>query len=211
MIILRGNLLFLDCLQRSDVTLCLKQKLAFQLYAMKNLLQLLFFVILAASCHTDSDEPRERFPFDGTGYRPVYTSADEVAKVEIISAKPLQKPGKIYLLDPYLFINEPGQGIHIVNNADPKNPKNISFISILGNYDIAAKGEFLYADNLSNLLVFNISDPTAPKLVKTVPNVVPIKNYPPFNNVYFECVESKKGIVTGWEKVPMSERPKCSR
>ena len=208
---LRRDQIFLDCLQRSDATLCLKQKLAFQLYAMKNLLQLFFFVALAASCQTDSDEPRDRFPFDGTGYRPVYTSADEVAKIEIINAKPLEKPGKIYLLDPYLFINEPGQGIHIINNADPKNPKNLSFISIMGNYDIAAKGEFLYADNLSNLLVFNISDPTAPKLVKTVANVVPIKNYPPFNNVYFECVESKKGIVTGWEKVPMSERPNCSR
>jgi hypothetical protein len=171
----------------------------------------MILISIVTSCITDNSEPEERFPFDGTGYRPIYTDAEKVAKVEIIDAKPLAVPGKIYLLDPYLFINEPGQGIHIVNNADPRNPKNLSFISIQGNYDIAAKGDFLYADNLSNLLVFDISDPKAPKLVKKVADVIPTKNYPPYNNVYFECVESKKGIVTGWEKVPMSKRPNCSR
>ncbi|MCE7066170.1 hypothetical protein [Dyadobacter sp. CY326] len=178
---------------------------------MKYSLLLLLLVALIVSCTTERDEPLQRFPFDGTGYRPIYSTEENLAKIETIGAQPLAKPGKIYLLDNYLFINESGQGIHIIDNADPKNPKNLSFISIPGNYDIAAKGSFLYADNLSNLLVFNISDPKSPKLAKTIPNAIPVNNYPPFNNVYFECVESKKGIVTGWEKVPMSEMPKCSR
>ena len=179
--------------------------------AMKNLFQLFLLLAIVTSCVTDSSDPYERFPFDGTGYKPIYKTAEEMAKIEVIGAQPLAKPGKIYVLEPYLFINESGQGIHIVDNSDPKNPKNISFISIIGNYDMAAKGTFLYADNLTNLVVFDISNPKAPRLTKTVPNAIPVNNYPPFDGVYFECVESKKGIVTGWEKVPMSERPNCSR
>ncbi|MCF0041966.1 hypothetical protein [Dyadobacter fanqingshengii] len=178
---------------------------------MKNLLRLFFLFAIVTSCVTDGSDSFERFPFDGTGYRPIYTTEEEMAKIEVIGAQPLSKPGKIYVLEPYLFINEAGQGIHIVDNSDPKNPKNISFISVAGNYDMAAKGKFLYADNLTNLVVFDISDPKAPKLTKKVPNAIPVNNYPPFDNVYFECVESKKGIVTGWEKVPMSKRPNCSR
>lgn len=178
---------------------------------MRNLLRLFIFAAVAVSCTSNDNGPTERFPFDGTGYRPIYMSEEELAGVEIIGAQPLSKPGKIYVLEPYLFINELGKGIHIVDNSDPKNPENISFISIAGNYDMAAKGTILYADNLSNLVVFDISDPKAPKLTKKVANAIPVNNYPPFNNVYFECVESKKGIVAGWEKVPMSERPNCSR
>jgi len=179
---------------------------------MKSFFQLVFLFAFAVACVNESDtDPNEGLPFDGTGYRPIYASADEIAKVEIIAAKPLANPGKIYTLDQYLFINESGEGIHIVDNADPRNPKNLSFVAIKGNYDIAAKDKFLYADNMSNLLVFDITDPKAPKLVKTVPNVVPVKNYPPFDRVYFECVDSKKGVVTGWEKVPMSRRPNCRR
>ncbi|MCF2487600.1 hypothetical protein [Dyadobacter sp. CY347] len=178
---------------------------------MNNLLRLFFLVAIVSSCITDSDDRFERFSFDGTGYRPIYTTEEDMAKIAVIDAQPLSKPGKIYVLDPYLFINESGKGIHIIDNLDPKNPKNISFISIAGNYDMAAKGKYLYADNLTNLVVFDISDPKLPKLTKTVPNAVPVNNYPPFNNVYFECVESKKGIVTGWEKVPMAKRPNCSR
>ncbi|MCF0048564.1 hypothetical protein LXM25_00765 [Dyadobacter sp. LJ53] len=178
---------------------------------MKNRFLLFFLLAIVSSCVTDGDDFYERIPFDGTGYRPNYKTAEEMAKIEVIGAQPLSKPGKIYVLEPYLFINESGQGIHIVDNSDPKNPKNISFISITGNYDMAAKGTFLYADNLTNLVVFDISNPKAPKLTKTVPNAIPVNNYPPFDGVYFECVESKKGIVTGWEKVPMSQKPNCMR
>ncbi|MCF2518611.1 hypothetical protein [Dyadobacter sp. CY351] len=178
---------------------------------MKNLLHLCLLLIIVASCITDSNDPSERFPFDGTGYRPRYSSAEDAARIEVIAAQPLSKPGKIYVLDDYLFINESGHGIHVVDNSDPKNPKNISFISIAGNYDMAAKGAFLYADNLTNLVVFDISNPKSPKLTKTIPNAVPGTDYPPVSNVYFECVESKKGIVTGWEKVPMAKRPNCFR
>jgi hypothetical protein len=178
---------------------------------MKSILPIFLLLFASLSCITDNSEPFNGIEFDGTGYRPIYATAEEVAKIQVQEARPLSKPGKIYHLDPYIFVNESGEGIHIINNADPRNPENLSFISIPGNYDMAAKGTWLYADNMSNMVVFDISDPKSPKLTKTIADAIPVNNYPSFRNIYFECAEDKKGIVVGWEKVPMSERPKCYR
>ncbi|WP_221391344.1 hypothetical protein [Dyadobacter sp. NIV53] len=179
---------------------------------MKNLIFPLLLVVCLLSCLTDNgDEPINGISFDGTGYIPVYATAAELSEVKITDALALADPGKIYLLDPYIFVNERGKGVHIIDNSDPKNPKNMAFISILGNYDIAAKDNWLYADNVSDLLVFDISNPKAPRLNKRIANAIPVNNYPPFQNVYFECADSKSGIIVGWEKVPMSVRPKCYR
>jgi hypothetical protein len=179
--------------------------------AMKKSPLLLLMLFAFFSCLPETNENVSPVKFDGTGYKPIYASADQVADIEFTTAKPLTEPGKIYVLEPYLFINEMGKGIHIINNSDPKNPENLSFIAITGNYDMAAKDNWLYADNLSNLLVFDISDPKAPKLTKKIADAIPVNNYPPYQNIYFECVESKKGVVIGWEKVPMSQKPRCYR
>ena len=178
---------------------------------MQTFLRLLSLVFISFACVEPSDSPPNGVPFEGSGYRPVYATSEQLAKIDISAPQPLVEPGKIYLFDPYIFVNELGKGIHIIDNKDPKNPKNLSFISITGNYDIAVKGNWLYADNVSNLLVFDISDPLLPKLTKTISDAIPGNNYPPVQNVYFECVDSKKGIVAGWEKVPMQAQPKCFR
>ncbi|MDQ1087068.1 hypothetical protein QE390_001614 [Siphonobacter sp. SORGH_AS 1065] len=90
--------------------------------------------------------------------------------VAIAGAKSLEKPGKIYVKGSYLFINEIKKGIHIIDNSDPNNPKNLSFLSILGNADMAVKGNMLYADSYTDFLVFDLSDPTQPKLLKRIEN-----------------------------------------
>ncbi len=148
--------------------------------------------------------------YEGKAYRPLYESASIAKKVEVKPPTPLKKPGKIYTLEPYIFINEQGLGIHIIDNSDPRNPINLSFISILGNFDMAAKGKYLYADNLDDMVVLDISDPRNPKLSNRLNDVVPIRDFPPFSNIYFECVDRSKGVVTGWELVEM-DQPGCYR
>ncbi|QRQ99482.1 hypothetical protein [Dyadobacter sandarakinus] len=178
---------------------------------MKHLVFFACLVLAFSACFPPDREPSfGGFEFDGTGYRPVYASAAEVADVKVGAPQPLLKPGKMYVSDPYLFVNDTGKGIHIINNADPAHPEFESFISIPGNYDMAVKGQFLYADNYSNLIVFNIRDPEAPTLAKTLPNAIPVQDYPPFSNIYFECVDKTKGYVIAWEKVSM-DKPKCYR
>ena len=178
---------------------------------MKDFLLLSIVFIVLACVPEYNDEPPGRPTFDKTGYRPIYQSETEMVNVIAGAPAPLSEPGKIYLHEPYLFINEKGKGIHIFDNTDPKSPKNISFLSIPSNFDMAVKDDWLYADNGTDLLVFDISDPDQPKLTKRVKGAIPAVNYPPFTNVYFECVDAKRGLVAGWEKVEMPARPACYR
>lgn len=90
--------------------------------------------------------------------------------VNVREATDLEKPGKIYVRGNILFINEVKKGVHIIDNTDPKNPKNLSFVEILGNADIAVKGNVLYADSYTDFLVFDISQPTQPRLMKRIEN-----------------------------------------
>ena len=56
------------------------------------------------------------------------------------------------------YINDKYKGIHVIDNKNPENPVKIAFIKIAGNVDISVKDNYLYADSLKDLLVFNISN-----------------------------------------------------
>ena len=73
----------------------------------------------------------------------------------------LKNPGKIYIYGNYIFLNEPDAGIHIIDNSQPTAPKNLAFIPIPGNVDLAVTGNTLYADSYSDLVTFDISNPLA--------------------------------------------------
>lgn len=74
------------------------------------------------------------------------------------TASELKNPAKIYVFGQYLLISEAKKGIHIIDNTDPKNPKNLTFLSIPGVLDMAVKDNVLYADNYTDLVSFDISD-----------------------------------------------------
>ena len=100
-----------------------------------------------------------------------YSAVEKRSEPEIQAAMPLKHPGKVYLMDDYLFIVEKGEGLHIIDNKNPAQPKAIRFIQIAGNWDIAAKGSHLYADSYADLLVFDIANPNEPKLAHRVNDV----------------------------------------
>ena len=93
-------------------------------------------------------------------YLPVYkTTAQVRANIKSNPAEAIQQPGKIVLLGNYIFLNEVDKGIHIIDNSNPSSPKNIAFIDIPGNEDLAVKGNTLYADLYTDLVTLDISDP----------------------------------------------------
>jgi hypothetical protein len=98
---------------------------------------------------------------------PVFLEMSAVRKADIIiePGKELDNPGKIYIYENYLFINEPQKGIHILDNTNPANPININFINIPGNVDLAINTNILYADNYVDLLSFDISNIRSIKMV----------------------------------------------
>ncbi len=146
------------------------------------------------------------------GFAPVYAVATDIAKITIQPARKTEQAGKIYAIGNYIFQNDINKGIHIINNRDKKNPVKIAFIQLPFSTEIAVKGNFLYSNNLSDLVIFDITDISKPALVKRIVNAFPPANqtYPPISNGSFECADASKGIVVGWE-LKMLTNPKCRR
>ena len=67
--------------------------------------------------------------------------------------------GKIAVSGKYIFLTETYKGIHVIDNSNSANPKNVSFINIPGNEDIAINGSTLYADAYGDLVTFDITNP----------------------------------------------------
>lgn len=107
-------------------------------------------------------------------YTPVYMNAVDFKNAVAVEApRDLKNPGKIYVKDDYLFVNEVAKGVHIFDNTDPANPMALAFINAPGTYDMAVNCDKLYIDSSTDLLVFDISDPAAPQLQDRVENALP--------------------------------------
>jgi hypothetical protein len=165
--------------------------------------------LLFSGCEPQTD-PSAPPGSTGEGYRPIYLSYDELRQVNTQGPRSLRNPGKIYVRGTYLFINEPGEGIHIINNQDPANPQPLAFVNIRGNVDMAVKGNVLYADNATDLVALDITNPQQVQVLNRVENVFPYASYPPATGVQFECVDKTKGVVVGWEKATL-ENARCRR
>lgn len=114
----------------------------------------LFMLSILASCESSNCDTEMI-----TYYEPVFAERSEVIKdAEYGAPQQIENPGKIYFKDNYLFINEVDKGIHVIDNRDRSNPTEVGFIEIPGNKDLAAMGDFLYADNYTDLVVLDISD-----------------------------------------------------
>lgn len=131
-----------------------------------------------------------------TYLEPVYTSLEDVrSSVTVLPAEPLRTHGKIFYKDNYLFINEPNKGIHVINNSDPSNPINESFINVPGSFDLVIKDNYLYTDSYIDLVIIDISD---------INNAIEVSRQKDvFNgyNSYGFYVDSNLGVVTDWKEV----------
>ncbi|MCG8576937.1 MAG: hypothetical protein MI810_18795 [Flavobacteriales bacterium] len=159
-------------------------------------------LLLMVSCGKEQNNKVE-------GYKPIYTDAKNLETVEVTSSEALENPGRIYLYENYLLINDQAKGIHIYNNSNPSSPTQVSFISIPGNMDFSVRQGILYADNITDMVIVDISNPAAPVYRNRIKDVFPVQQFPDeFGD--FECVDPAKGVVVGWEKA-MLDDPKCSR
>ena len=121
---------------------------------MKKLVLLLpVLVLILGSCEDKCSEV-----YSHSVYTPVFASKDEVLKSSIEGASEINSPERLYFKDNYVFIVESGEGIHVINNTNPATPINESFIRIPGNHDVSIQDNYLYADNYTDLLVFDVSD-----------------------------------------------------
>ena len=125
----------------------------------------LVLIISIASCLEDICTEQKTF----VQYTPVYlTKAQFRTDIKSETIRKLENPGKFYFFKTFLFINDQGKGIHVYDLKNETQPSKLAFYNIPGNFDIAIKGNILYADNVIDLIALDINDITNPKLVKRI-------------------------------------------
>lgn len=120
--------------------------------------------------------------------------------VDIVAPRPIDESGKIYAYENYIFVNDKYKGVHVIDNSDPSSPKKISFIKIAGNVDISIKGNFLYADSLTDLMVLDISEINAIRIVNRLEDVLRDNVVWPIADIYeYDGIDYQNEILVGWD------------
>lgn len=164
---------------------------------------LLLFVLTALGFISCNDEDDGKY----TEYlvaKPLKMSkADFKKAIDVIAPIPMDESGKIYVYGDYIFVNEKYEGVHVVDNSDPKAPQKIAFIKIPGNVDVSVKGNYLYADSITDLIVLDISDINNIRTVNRLENVLRDNVIFPFEvDIYeWQDIDYENDIVIGWETV----------
>lgn len=157
----------------------------------------LILLLTAVACNKDDE-----YYYDALS--PVYMDFDEFRQpLKAMPAKGIKQAGKIYFKDNYIFVNEPNEGIHIIDNANPSTPQKIAFYEIMGNVDMAIRGNTLFADSYIDLVAIDISDLHNPVEVGRMENAFPeILPFPTEPNLPYawQQIDHRKGVIVGWEK-----------
>jgi len=182
---------------------------------MRNLLILFFLTaVIFSACDPDRSG---NTPSRTEGYVPVYSK--DISTVKQVISEPARATvngGKIYTVGSLLFQVEKDSGIHIISYVDPQNPQKLGFIRSFLCKEVAVKNGFVYTNNMSDLVVIDISNPANVQVVKRVEGVFPDLSlqYPPkenqFEMIYFECPDASKGVITEWKRQTI-KNPKCWR
>lgn len=167
------------------------------------------FLILATALSGCMDRTVERITY--TANVPVYMPFSEFrSSFRKSDTVEIKQPGKIYFKDGYLFVNEYGKGIHVIDNSDPTRPEKIAFYEIMGNVDMAIKGNILYADSYIDLVAIDISDINNPEEVGRLegifPEVVP-EGDPWYSYI---MVDKSRGVIIDWEVKKVTEEHKVN-
>jgi hypothetical protein len=142
---------------------------------------------------------------------PVYLNVDVAQQVVYESPREIVHTGKIYTIGNYLLQVEVDSGIHVIDYTDRNAPVKIGFIRSLFCTEMSIKGDYLYINNLADLVVVDISNFNTPKEVNRIKGAFPKQNeFPPAQNVFFECPDPSKGVVIDW-KIEIRDYPKCYR
>ncbi|HMI01788.1 MAG TPA: hypothetical protein VK541_04855 [Pedobacter sp.] len=117
----------------------------------------------------------------------------------------IKSPAKIYYKDNYILISERYKGVHIVDNADPKNPVIKGYISVPGCVDMSIKESTLYVDNAVDLVAIDLSKIAAgqievkKRIKETFPELVPPDGMGiPFR--YTKANRPKNSVIVNWVK-----------
>ncbi len=145
----------------------------------------------------------------GTNYivtdsAPDYITRDSLNNsVAVVAAQPVLHPAHVVSFGNYLFVNEPYQGWHIINNTNPAAPSNVAYISAPGSLDATASSGYLYLQNSVDLVVLSIANPAQPVVVKRMQNVLNIPASPHDPTGYDSPADGLE--IINWHDTTVSE------
>src|SRR5690606_9460981 len=165
----------------------------------KALLSLAFFSLLFVSCDKNDDE-----------YELVNVATPEYMDIEAFRSSVVMDPptqikqsGKIYVYHQLVLVGDVRSGIHIIDKSNPLSPEKVAFSKIKANKDMEVKGDYLYADSLMDLVVFDLSDRHNIREAARLESVFPEYIIIPFDQeVVFDYSNQNPDpddIIVGWE------------
>lgn len=163
-------------------------------------------IVASLGCVATSSQPPEPMPMMPT-HRAVYLSWEEFRStaVQVKAPQPVGKRGKLLITDGHLFLSEPGLGVHVFDNTEPKSPRPLMFIQIPGNVDIAIRNGQLYADSFVDLLVFDLDLTNgSAKLAERLEDQFDYDPYQTLTSdtpVHVEGLDRKRGVVVRLEPI----------
>ena len=89
-------------------------------------LLLAFFLLSLQGCLKD------KLTRTYTILEPIYQTKEQVTKnIKSNPPKEITSPGKIFIYDNYIFLNEVDKGVHIIDNTNPASPQVKAFIDTI--------------------------------------------------------------------------------
>ncbi|MFT3751264.1 MAG: hypothetical protein QM768_23335 [Agriterribacter sp.] len=159
---------------------------------------LLSFIVFLQGCIKD------RCTHTFSYFSPVYRTTEQVrANIKSNAPQQISQAGKLYIKGHYIFMNEVDKGIHIIDNSNPLSPKNVAFIDIPGNMDMAVKGNTLYADAYTDLVALDITNPLQVHTTKIVESAFPYRQY------YGAFYADTSKVIVDWVKRDTTVNMEC--
>ncbi len=146
------------------------------------------------------------------GYAPIYVASSSIKSIYASNTpSSITTGGKILTQGYRIYVVESGSGVHILNYNGLNAPEHLSFIHIKGCQDIALKDNYLYANNLDDLVTLDIANIYNPKVLSRNEGVFADDlslEHPPLTGFYYECPRDNDSIIVGWE-LTILKNPKC--
>lgn len=165
---------------------------------MKTQIKILALALIGGFIATSCQKVSQKIEY--TANIPLYMSYDDLRRgIHNENDATLERPGKIFLYNSLILINDFEKGVHIYDNSNPSNPTHIAFINIPGNVDIAVKDNILYVDSYVDIVALDISDPTQAREVDRVKDAL---SYTIPTTMDFQYpvaqIDPTKGVVIGY-------------
>ena len=100
--------------------------------------------------------------------------------------------------------------IHIIDISNPASPQKLKFIRCYGALELSIMDDYLYSNNVNDLVVVSISDMNNIHEVSRKASQLNLVATTPPGDGYFECPDPAKGTIIGWEQ-KLIHNPRCRR